>query len=318
MTNFKHLTENELSAYASGSLEKGESQKLGRHLLNCAECRKLLPLPSAERLWAAIMTDAETTDAPQKVYSENFRSSLPATLSATLPSLLKLRSGLLWGGAALIIVFCFSFFLFPDSADTGREVVQNFDNESGAELDFPSPVQTPDKEKVISLKTPNPGVTAPIPKNLKADYPKPKMSQKDLSQNFKKPNSKRVNENISATRSVSSKCSENKTIEVEFSTNKENLVFNWQAVPKATKYHLFISDDEEILIDEFETESETTFVLKKTLDPLKTYKWKILVTLENGNTAVGESIKFTVKDFQINQKRRKKKGNSEIRCSAID
>ncbi len=316
MTNFKHLTENELSAYSSGSLEKGESQMLGRHLLNCAECRKLLPMPSAERLWAAIMTDAETMDAPQKVYSENF----PSTLSANLPSIIKLRSGLLWGGAALIIVFCFSFFIFSDSTDTGREVVQNFENESGSQLDFPSPVQTlnvqtPDKEQATSLKKPNPGIAAPTPKNLKADPPKPRISQINLSQNFKKPNSKPINENISTTRGVSAECSENKRIEIEFSAEKDNIVFKWKAVPKATKYHLYISDDEEILIDEFETEKEISYTLKKSLDAAKTYKWKIVVTMEDGKTIVGDSREFTIKSIQLDQNKPEKKKNRQIRCS---
>jgi hypothetical protein len=136
-----------------------------------------------------------------------------------------------------------------------------------------------------------------------------------LEQDFKKPNLKQPSENISATRGVSAKCGEKKTIEVEFAVSKEILIFKWKAVPKATKYHLYISDDEEILIDEFETEAETSFVLKKTLDPLKTYKWKLVVTLENGNTLVSDSQTFTMKNFQTNQKKIEMKRNSETRCS---
>ncbi len=97
--------------------------------------------------------------------------------------------------------------------------------------------------------------------------------------------------------------------------SKENFVFKWKKIPKAAKYHLYISDDEEILIDEYETEAETIFVLKKQLDPLKTYKWKIIITLENGQTLPGPSNKFTVKDFQTKQMKPEKKQNSKIRCS---
>ena len=128
MTNFKHLTKTELLAYSSGLLEKGESQTLGSHLLTCAECRKLLPMPSAERFWAVVMTDAETMDAPEKGESENFLSSLY--------SFLKFNYGLVWGGAALIIVFGFSFLLWSGSADTSREVVRTFDNELVSEPEF--------------------------------------------------------------------------------------------------------------------------------------------------------------------------------------
>lgn len=142
---------------------------------------------------------------------------------------------------------------------------------------------------------------------MKSDYPKPKISESNLVQDSKKPSLKQPNETVSATRGVTGKCGENQTIQIEFSADKENFAFKWKAVPKAAKYHLYISDDEEILIDEFETPNETSFVLKKPLDLLKTYKWKIVVTLENGETVVGDSQKFTVKDLKSDQKKFKKK-----------
>lgn len=308
MTNFKHLTQFELIAYHSDSLEKTERHEIGKHLLNCAECRKRLPMPSVEKFWAAIMTDSEIQDVPQKEDTENFLSSLT--------SFLNLQSGLLWGGAALLIIFCFSFLLWLGSAESSREVVQTFDNELSSELNFPSPVQTPIKENLTSSADSNRTVV-PTPPKLKLDSPKPKISQNNLSQDFKKPSLKQPpGETISATRGSSAKCSENKEVEIELSLSKENLVFKWKKVPKAVKYHLYISDDEEILIDEYETDAETTFVLNKKLDPLKTYKWKIIVTLENGQTIPGPSNKFTVKDFQTKQMKSEKTSNGDVRCSA--
>ena len=307
MTNFKHLTATELSAYSLGSLEKNESQKLGRHLLNCAECRKLLPMPSAERFWAIVMTDDDIKGAPEKEESENFLSSLS--------SLLKFEFGLVWGGAALIIIFSFSFLLWLGMADSSSEVAKNFDNESGSELNFSVLKQTPIRENSTSSTNSNRAVAIPTPKSLKLDSPKPRISQNNAGQNFKKPSLKQPNETISATRGVSAKCGESNSVEIEFSADKENFVFRWKAVPKATKYHLYISDDKEILIDEFETEAQTSFVLQKPLDPQKTYKWKIIVTLENGQTIVSDSQKFTVKDLQSKQKKTGSRRNSAIRCS---
>ena len=255
------------------------------------------------------MTDTEIQDSPQKEDSENFLLSLT--------SFLKLQSGLLWGGAALLIIFCFSFLLWSGSADLSREVVQTFDNELSSELTFPLPVQTTVKENPASSTNSKRVEVMPTPKNLKLDSPKPKISQNNLSQDFKKPSLKQPPaETISATRGSSAKCSENREVEIELSLSKENLVFKWKKVPKAVKYHLYISDDEEILIDEYETPNETTFVLKKPLDPLKTYKWKIIVTLENGQTVAGPSNKFTVKDFQNSQRKPEKKQNSDIRCGS--
>lgn len=307
MTNFKHLTATELLAYSLGSLEKNESQTLGRHLLTCAECRKLLPMPSAERFWAAVMTDAAQADAPEKGESENLLSSLY--------SFLKFNYGLVWGGAALIIVLGFSFLLWSGSAETGREVVQTFDNELISDPDFSLPSQFSVKDNSADSANSNRVVAVSSPKNLKPDSPKPKISQNNPGQDSRKPGLKQTNEIISATRGVSAKCGEKQTIQVEFSADKENFVFRWKAVPKAAKYHLYISDDEEILIDEFETERETSYTLKKPLDPTKIYKWKVVVTTEDGKTIVGDSQKFTSKDSALNRNKSERKEKSQIRCT---
>src|SRR5205085_73706 len=120
---------------------------------------------------------------------------------------------------------------------------------------------------------------------------------------------------VSTTRGGKAECSEEKSIELEFSAVKEDLVFKWKKVPNAAKYHLYISDDDEILIDEFETEGETSFILRKPLDTLKTYKWKILITLDNGKTVVSPYNKFTVREYETNRLKQEKKMNAEIRCT---
>lgn len=308
MTNFKHLTQFELIAYHGDSLEKNERHEIGKHLLNCAECRKRLPMPSVERFWAAIMTDSEVQDSPQKEDTERF---LPA-----LASFLKLQSALLWSGAALLIIFCFTFLLWSGSADSSREVVQTFDNESVSDRSFPLPAQTPIEKDSIVLTNSNRASSNPTPKTNKQEVSKREIVRTDSRPDFKVPNLKpQPKQQVVATRGVSAKCSENQKIDVEFSGEKENFVFKWKAFPKAAKYHLYISDEDEILVDEFETEAETTFVLRKPLDPQKTYKWKIIVTLENGQTVIGNSQKFTMKDFQMKQRRIEPRRNSETRCS---
>jgi hypothetical protein len=306
MTNLKHLSKSELLAYSLGSLKKDESQTLGRHLLTCAECRKLLPMPSAERFWALVMTDAEVTDAPENEESEGFVSSIGSSL--------KLNYSFVWGGAALII-FSFSFLLWFGMADSSSEVAKNFDNGSGSELNFPVEEKTQVRENSPSSTNSNRIVAIPTPKNLKLGFPKPRISESIINRDSNKPNLKQQPEKFAVTRGVSAKCGENKTIEVEFSADTEKFVFRWKAVPKATKYHLYISDDEEILIDEFETERETSYTLNKSLDAAKTYKWKIMVTTEDGKTIVGDSRVFTIKGLQLNRDKPEKKKIQQIRCS---
>lgn len=313
MTNFKHLTQIELSAYYNDTLEKAERQSIGRHLLNCTDCRKRLPLPSVERFWAAIMTDSDTIDAPVKAETEFFHISIFARFS----SFLKLQSGLLWGGALLIIIFSFSFLLLLSVADSSREVVQTLNNGSGSELGFPLPTKTPTNETRVSSTNSNRVEVNPTPKITKREVTKQMPQQNNVVQKSERKELTKK-EQISEIRGVSTNCNEDKDVELEFSTNKENFVFKWKKVPNAVKYHLYISDDEEILIDEFETERETTFILKKSLDPLKSYKWKIIVTLENGKTLLSSSQKFKVNNFQKTPLRFNEKKTTNGRCLAND
>lgn len=308
MTNFKHLTQIELSAYYNETLEKAERQKVKKHLLNCPDCRKRLPLPSVERFWTAIMTDSGTIDAPVKAETEISQISI----FARYLSFLKLQSGYLWNGVLLVIIFSFSFLIWLSVANSNSEVAGIINNEVTSEGKSLLPISAP----VVKVPIPpdsNRAVIAPISKQPKIDAPKQIPTRNKVVQKSER---KALNkkDQISEIRGVSTKCSEDKGVELEFSSNKENFVFKWKKVPNAVKYHLYISDDDEILIDEYETETETTFILKKSLDPLKSYKWKIIVTLENGRTIIGTSQKFTIKNFQNYQVKSEKQKKSDVRC----
>ena len=194
MTNFKHLNEIQISAYSSGSLKKHESHDIGRHLLNCAECRKQLPMPSVEKFWSAIMTESEIEDTPIKEESE----VLPISIFPTFTLFLKSQSGLVWSCAALLIIFSFSFLLWLNAANSGREVAQTFDNELATELNFLLPSPTIESQTLSNNS--NRVVISQTPKPLKSDVSKPKASQNTSSQNVIKPNLKQSKEIISATR----------------------------------------------------------------------------------------------------------------------
>ena len=105
---------------------------------------------------------------------------------------------------------------------------------------------------------------------------------------------------------------------MELGSQKSDLILRWKRVPKAAKYHLYVSDDNEILIDEFETEQDTSYVLKKRLDPSKSYKWKIVITLENGERLYADAQKFSAKDFQSSFNGYKTKARSNTRCLTIE
>ena len=314
MKEHEHLTKSQIAGYRTGAFDTLKKREIGRHLLKCASCRRSLPPPTFDDFWNAIMNEQEIE---QHATSEEMETSRHSILSY-FPQIFGQFSSLAWGGAALIIIFCFSFLLWLGSADASREVVQTFDNELNSGLNLPLPVQTTVKENPASSKNSNRTVVVPTPKNLKPDTPKPKISQNTLNQDSKKPNLKQPGQTISATRGISAKCSESREVEIELSLSKENLVFKWKKVPKAVKYHLYISDDEEILIDEYETERATTYTLKKPLDAAKTYRWKVVVTTEDGKTIVGDSQKFTVKSLPSKRGKSAKKEKQPVRCSQND
>ncbi len=309
MKNFEHLTLNQISSYAGGGLSEHDSDEIGRHLLKCADCRKLLPLPTVEQFWSAIMTEIDDK-------AENEREREISSIISGWSSIWKQNSGLIWSGAALVVLIGFSALIWLNfSGSHNSEVVHSFEINTDLSSEIPFPIanqESVNPDRISSEKT-NRSVVSPTLKTKRAELPKSQAARTDVNRILESPKKR---QQISETRGVSAKCNEGENVEIEFTSDKENFVFKWKKVPKAVKYHLYISDDDEILIDEYETEAETTFVLRKPLDPLKTYKWKIIVTLENGQTVPEPSNKFTVKDFQTNQKKPERKQNSNIRCSA--
>ena len=105
MKNFKHLTKNQILAYADDSLNELESQEIGKHLLNCEICRKSLPIPTVEQFWSVIMTEREGDDkaADEKVVEVS-------SIISGFSSFLNFHSNLIWSGATLIVLISFSFF----------------------------------------------------------------------------------------------------------------------------------------------------------------------------------------------------------------
>ncbi|NJM52123.1 MAG: hypothetical protein HC846_01260 [Blastocatellia bacterium] len=190
MRESEHLTKSQIAGYRTGAFDALKKREIGRHLLKCESCRRSLPTPTIDDFWSAVMNEQENDQSTTSEESEITRHSI----LPFFPQIFGQFSGLAWGGAALIIIFCFSFLLWLGSADASREVVQTFDNELNSGLNFPSPAQTKVKENLTSSKDSNRAIVAQTPKNLKTDTPKPKISQNNLSQDFKKPTLKQPNE----------------------------------------------------------------------------------------------------------------------------
>lgn len=318
-----HLNEKQLSDYYGNTLEKKQKHEIGRHLLQCDFCLKRLPKPTTEQFWTALMTENDVSNQVGEKTDTPLRSVF-LTGFLTPPKILAWSAG----GLAIALIFTFLILFNVEKPLNGeREVAEVFNvnntdsdyrqNENREQIVLPSVPTSKSYNSSVSLEV-NPIIDFPKPKETSLQKRRGNTSnENDLNRNSKKIIPVKKAENVSATRGMSAKCGEENPIEIEIGSNNDQaLVFRWAKVPNAATYHLYISDDDEILIDEYETEQETSYVMRKPLDKAKTYKWKVIVTLENGNTTAGTSQKFTVEDIQQNQKKKsEKKRKSEVRCA---
>lgn len=329
MNEAEHLTDKQIAGYYSGAFAEAETHKIGRHLLFCAACRTNLPAQTAEGFLSALMDEREA--AAEISTSEKAKFLLPVFPIVSAFFAAPSRT-LAWGGAALVVLFGLSFLIWfgatrQSSAGDG-ELAQTFETgfeserKEIAEQITSLPIQTLENDKSVSSIDSNDSNRAAKPISVKSGSPK----DGQYSQKFADKTPKRIaaapgdkKEIVSLTRGGASsapKCGDEAATAVMTigAAGDGAVTLKWKRVPKAAQYHLYVSDDEEILLDEFQT-AETSYVLKKPLDPLKTYKWKVIVTLESGETIVGNTQRFTVKDLESNQKKSAKKEKSEIRCS---
>lgn len=320
MNQGEHLTENQLSDYFGNSLENKKRRDIGRHLLECDFCLKRLPNPTAEQFWQALMTENEVDDRDAD------KTNFPRRLGF-FTGLLTPPKVLAWSAGGMTLALIFSALVWFGTAKLSgeeREVAQAFDTEiaglkqnDAVGENSPPIVLTSKSSDRTSSPEPSNTVDFTKPTSLNSQKRNPKVTtESNSSRHSKKIIQSEKLANISSTRGGSEeKCGEENPIEMGIGANSnEAVIFRWSKVPNAVKYHLYISDDEEILIDEYETEDETEYVLLKTLDPSKTYRWKVIITWENGNTSAGNSQKFTVKNLSQNQKKTGKK-KSNVRCS---
>lgn len=255
---------------------------------------------------------------------------LPRSIVSSFPKIFGQFRGLAWSGAALLVIFSLSLLLWLNAGNRWNqesEIAQTFDSNT----DKFNPAQIASDERVFAPPPQNPSVDKPIPApeanrlgNTKSSQPsaRQKTPNSALQENISRNSTKQIladrRDNISSTRGgvLPADCGSETSVETEIGLIGEAAVtLKWKKIPKAVKYHLYVSDDEEILIDEYETERETSYTVKKSLDTAKTYNWKVVVTTEDGKTIVGDSQKFTVKSLQLNRNKSGKKQKQQIRCS---
>ncbi len=321
MNRSEHLTENQLLNYFGDALERGAKHEIGRHLLQCDFCLERLPQPTTEQFLSVLMTENDIEDSPAE------KATFPARLqfiiqSLTQPKILNYGAGVL----AIALIFTVSIWLGSVRLfDTEIEVAENFelkdaplayDQNNGSKINLPQEFSSSENGVSSAAAEQNRAGKSEQDLPFQVDG-REKQKSKIISRNDSDARIKREmpngeKKNVSLTRGGLTKCSEQKQIDSEIGADDKTVVLKWKKVQNAVKYHLYFSDEEEVLIDEYETEKETSYVLTKPLDPKKTYRWKVVITLENGRTIAGRAQKFSAENVQRKQK--KSEGKLEARC----
>ena len=267
MNESEHLTEKQLTDYFDNSLKRAEKREIGRHLLDCDFCLERMPPPSPAQLWAALMTDGAEDDPVRN-------KTILADKFEFIAGFLKQPKLLAWSAGALAICLVFSAFIWLKAAgafDMERELAENFQptpplfnregdekiNAAAALLDRESSDRETDSSRTVSENSLTTGNDS-SKQNANVKPPKNANAQSKVKQ----PETGVVT--ASATRGSNlPKCSEIPPLELTAEKADETVVLKWKKIRGAAKYHVYVSDDEEVLIDEFETDGKTTYVLNK-------------------------------------------------------
>lgn len=315
MKTSDHLTRNQIEAFGTGALAASDSRVIGGHLIRCVKCRSLLPFPNVARVLDAITSESDLSQETQK---RDDPAGTERAFEGVFAGIFGKRNRLAWAGSMLVVVVSLGAMIIVSvwsERNVRTEVARSF------ELENPIPGQNnnlPNEKNAHAAENPGSDSTGKSPSSRKSDGGSRDRQEKPAApatSGVKRPPSS-SNRNILTTRGAITPCTLGKAMDVEVDSKNTDLVLRWKPVPKATKYHLYISDDSEVLIDEFETDAETVYVLRKPLHPTKAYKWKIVITLEDGQNLYVSSQKFSTKDFRSSVSGYKRKARLSTRCLA--
>ncbi|HLM62120.1 MAG TPA: hypothetical protein VK308_15040, partial [Pyrinomonadaceae bacterium] len=182
MNPVKHLSKEQLFGYAADSLEPSHENEVGRHLLLCADCRKLLPVPTRQQFLSVLL--GETEHLEQQHHHSFEESFSPWARFLALMSLLFSERKLAWsvgGAGALILVAGFSFLIWratikpSDPSELARATVIE-SNPSETPINE-NQVASSDDEVLKNEETERLTLSTPPSKKLKNSPPPPVTAQ---------------------------------------------------------------------------------------------------------------------------------------------
>jgi len=308
--NGEHLHISEIALFRNGPFSREEAREATRHLLICRDCRDLLPKPSPEEFLKYVLLEQDN-NSEKLNSSSRHNGGFFSFLDGFRPMLQPIAVVAL----LMIVTAGLSFMiLFEPSASTDENLVASVKDNQLTDSDqiLPVPgheIYQPSNSNRIGDSKSEAGLTNRR-QAIKPEKPKGKPLQVPAS-------STRVE---TQTRSVDGPCSFNESISLETSVSDDGIRLTWNKVTNAAKYSVYISDLEEKLIDQFETDDETSYVSGANFERGIVYKWRLVITLNSGKTIVGDSQNFslngpndsknTQRNFQLDRQK-----SMNIRCT---
>lgn len=305
--NAKHLTRKQIAQYTENILEHSESQKIGTHLIQCIECRKLLPFPSIEQFWKAV--EKETDDLQDQTPKKPILSDLFPTVFSS--RVFRPSNAFALSVGSFLVLISFSalllYGLMNTSSPMKEDVVQLSETKKTDIMNLPSekitdtPVEKKSKDNneqrnsQISSESRNPiaGTKTLKKKHRSTKIIKKKTIIEDESEIELVRLMSKTPQSVSSLRSDSNMVLRGKSNNVNKENNfkltfpvgttvlEEKPEFRWEKVEGSKGYKISIFDSEfnEILTEEV---TENWYQIEKPLKSGEKYLWRVAAITENG------------------------------------
>ena len=298
--NQDHLSAAEVAMFRADSFSS-RSIEVGRHLLGCRECRAKLPSVTPQEFRNCVLS----ADASLLEESESRHRFFD------FPILSFARVAAFAGFAILLLAGI--YFVGVQKFITSVPTVARIENNPAtSDLNsVPDPATNPtnhEKEQlpIISVHLPDRD-SMPKPPRIK------NVQRKVVGGTVSGPKLQNAE-----TRGSDNPCSGGATINLESKSDRNEVLLKWNSVKGAESYDIYISDLDEDLVDHFESKSQTFYRSTVNLDPSKSYRWKLIITLKNGNKIVGPPQALSsgtgAEDAIRSGAKEKQRGSFELRC----
>ncbi|HMS08307.1 MAG TPA: hypothetical protein PKE66_02385 [Pyrinomonadaceae bacterium] len=325
MKGSEHLQLSSIVAFREGILSRREYDETSRHLLQCSDCRSLLPLPTPKEIWSCVLVEGED-DSNAESYNLLTHKGLFSQLRSFFLSgfVTPTNQSAIFASVLFLVLSGFMLLLLfnrPSSTENNLVAVASNgpeipDIENPAGIAWPESDREPHGETGSLPDDPKRGDSSYTSKTSDGMRPLRKENRKSAF----RPSSgnKQATEQVE-TRGSGSPCGGRESIGLETRGAENGIRLIWEKVDGAVSYIVFVSDLDEKLIDQFETSDQTAYTVATVLERDVIYRWKLIVTLKNGERIVGEAQNFRVNNAGAPESRLeispvRKRATVGIRC----